>query len=284
MTDDAMWRPVSIRRTAEMCWRAQIADHQVGMATVHPGSEPAARFVRLSVDPPYRRRGIARMLLDVAGTELRQAGCRTVEAIAVAGSDGEAFAARLGATVGDELVDDVLSFETIDPPLMRRLCVPPPGYTLRHWTGRAPGDLIESYACAKRSIADAPNRHPPPIPAWDTGLVRAHEQARADSRAELWVEVAVLAGTNDVVAFTEMETVGASVEASQVDTAVLPAHRRKGLATAIKANLLVRLRTARPGLVSSSVTCALANTGMRAVNYRLGFRELQRRTLYRLDL
>lgn len=254
------------------------------MATVHPGSEPAARFVRLSVDPPYRRRGIARMLLDVADTELRQAGCRAVEAIAVAGSDGEAFAARLGATVGDELVDDVLSFETIDPPLMRRLCVPPPGYTLRHWTGRAPGDLIESYAWAKRSIADAPNRHPPPVPAWDTGLVRAHEQARADSRAELWVAVAVLAGTNDVVAFTEMETVGASVEASQVDTAVLPAHRRKGLATAIKANLLVRLRTARPGLVSSSVTCALANTGMRAVNYRLGFRELQRRTLYRLDL
>jgi hypothetical protein len=31
-----------------------------------------------------------------------------------------------------------------------------------------------------------------------------------------------------------------------------------------------------------SVTCAVANTGMRVVNHRLGFREVRRRNLYRL--
>jgi RimJ/RimL family protein N-acetyltransferase len=62
------------------------------------------------------------------------------------------------------------------------------------------------------------------------------------------------------------------------------AHRRKGLATAVKADLLLRLLAERPDLGSVRVTCALANTGMRAVNHRLGFREQQRRTLYRLDL
>jgi mycothiol synthase len=267
-----------------MCWRACIADRQVGMVTAQPGSEPGARFVRLNVDPPYRRAGIGRMLFEAARADLRRAGCRTAEAIAVAGSDGEAFARRLGAVIGDELVDDVLSLDTIDPQRLRALCVPPPGYTLRHWAGRAPDSLVESYARAKRSIADAPNRHPPPMPDWDATLVRADEQARAERHGKLWVVVAVGTGSDNVVAFTEMETTGTSAEADQVDTAVLPAHRRKGLATAIKADLLLRLHAARPDLVASRVTCALANTGMRAVNHRLGFREQQRRTLYRLDL
>ena len=224
------------------------------------------------------------MLFEAVRADLRRAGCRTAEAIVVAGSGGEAFAARLGATAGDELVDEVLRFDTVDLAEMRALGVPPPGYALRHWAGRAPGSLVGSYARAKRSIADAPNRYPPPIPDWDAALVRADEQARADRHADLWVAAAMLTGTEDVVAFTEMETTRASVEASQADTVVLPAHRRKGLATAVKARLLVRLCAARPDLVSSRVTCALANTGMRAVNHRLGFREQQRRTLYRLNL
>jgi GNAT superfamily N-acetyltransferase len=267
-----------------MRWEACIGDQQAGMATAHPGSEPAARFVRLGVDLPYRRAGIGRMLFEAARADLRRAGVRTVEAIAVAESAGEAFAVRLGATAGDELADDVLSFAAIDPRQLRKLGVPPPGYAVRHWASRAPGRLVESYARAKRSIVDAPNRHPPPIPHWDAELVRFHEQARAGRGAELWVAAAVPGGTDEVVAFTEMETSGTGVHASQHDTVVLAAHRRKGLATAVKAQLLLRLRAARPDLVSSRVTCALANTGMRAVNHRLGFREEQRRTLYRLDL
>jgi RimJ/RimL family protein N-acetyltransferase len=52
----------------------------------------------------------------------------------------------------------------------------------------------------------------------------------------------------------------------------------------VKADLLLKLHDAPPGLRSVSATCAVANTAMRAVNYRLGFRERQRQTLYRLAL
>ena len=96
---------------------------------------------------------------------------------------------------------------------------------------------------------------------------------------------AVLAGTGMVVGVHrdgDLRRPGA--EASQVDTVVLAGHRRKGLATAVKARLLLRLHEARPDLVCSRVTCALANTGMRAVNHRLGYRDERRRTLYRLEL
>lgn len=277
-------RPATIQKTARACWRARIGDREAGVATAHPGSEPGARVVRLSVDPAYRRGGVGRLLFEAVRADLLRDGCRTAEAMVVAGSAGEAFATGLGAAVGDELVDAVLSFEVVDWPELRRLSAAPPGYVLRDWTGRAPDRLVESYVRAKRSIADAPNRHPPPVPAWDTDLVRAHERDRADRQAELRVAAAMLAGTGTVVAFTEMETVADSTEASQVDTVVLPGHRRKGLATAVKARLLLRVHEARPDLVSSRVTCALANTGMRAVNRRLGFRDEQRRTLYRLEL
>ncbi len=277
-------RFAEVEQTAALTWVARVGELVVGQATAHPGSEPSARFVRLTVDPSYRRRGIGRGLFEAACVGLQGSGCVVLEAIGVAGTDGEAFARRLGARAGDELADAVLTLATLDLQHLQQLCALPPGYVLAHWAGSAPDDLVESYARAKRSIADAPNGHPPSVPDWDTDLVRADERARADRGAAVWVEVAVLAETRTVVAFTEVEIAGACQEASQNDTVVLPGHRRKGLATAVKADLLLRLRAARPDLVSIGVTCAVANRGMRAVNHRLGFREERRRTLYRLRL
>jgi hypothetical protein len=94
----------------------------------------------------------------------------------------------------------------------------------------------------------------------------------------------ILSDAGRVVAFSEIEVVRSCAEANQVDTVVLPDHRRLDLATTVKADLLLRLQDARPDLVSVGVTCAVANLGMRTVNYRLGFREERRRTLYRLPL
>ena len=276
-------RFAEVEQTAELAWVARVGELVVGRATAHPGSEPSARFVRLTVDPPYRRRGIGRGLFEAACVGLQRSGCVVLEAIAVVGTDGEAFARRLGARAGDELADDVLTLATLDLQHLRQLCALPPGYVVAHWVGSAPDDLVESYARAKCSIADAPNQHPPSVPDWNTDLVRAGERARAD-RGAVWVEVAVLAETRTVVALTEVEIAGDCEVASQNDTVVLPGHRRKGLATAVKADLLLRLCAARPDLVSIGVTCAVANCGMRAVNHRLGFREERRRTLYRLRL
>jgi mycothiol synthase len=273
-----------IRRTAELTWVAQVGGLNVGQLAAHPGSGPQAWFVRLAVDLAYRRQGIGHRLLAAAQDVLRHSGCVVLEGIAVTGTDGEDFARHLGAVTGDELADNVLTLAAADVWQLRRLATLPPGYAAAHWTGSAPGDLIDSYALAKRSITDAPNQYPPAVPAWTADLVRADERARSGRGATLWVEVAVLAGTRTVAALTEAETTGTYADASQHDTVVLPAHRRRGLATAVKASLLIRLRTGRPDLVSVGVTCAVANHGMRSVNHRLGFREERRRTLYRLRL
>lgn len=265
-------------------WRAYVGDVAVGAATVHSGSDPGARFMRLRVEPGYRRRGVGHELLEAVCSVLRRAGYVTVEAVAVAGSDGEAFARRLGAAVGDELAEDVLPLGPPDRSRLQALRVPLVGYGVRRWIGAVPDDLLETYAAAKRRISDAPNNYPPVVPDWSPALVRDAERARAARGAALWVAAAVPAGTNLVVAFTEVEVVDSDTAASQVDTVVLPEHRRIGLATMVKADLLLELHDARPDLRSVAVSCAVANKAMRAVNHRLGFREEQRRTLYRLAL
>jgi RimJ/RimL family protein N-acetyltransferase len=236
------------------------------------------------VEPRFRHCGIGGDLLDAMCVVLRATGCVTIEAIAIAGSDGSAFARRIGATVGDELADDVLEFAALDRLRLEALRVPPAGYGVRSWTGLPPDDLVDSYAAAKLAIADAPNNYAPRVPAWSAALVRQAQEARAGRGAALWVEAAVPTGTNVVAAFTEIEVIETKTAANQVDTVVLRDHRRRGLATTVKAALLLRLHAARPDLLTVGVTCGVSNVGMRAVNHRLGFREEQRRTLYRLML
>jgi hypothetical protein len=52
----------------------------------------------------------------------------------------------------------------------------------------------------------------------------------------------------------------------------------------VKAALILRLCRQRPDLGSLSVTYALSNTGMKAVNRELGFHEHRRRDLVRFSL
>jgi hypothetical protein len=51
------------------------------VATAHPGSEPDARFVRLSADPACRRGGVGRLLFEAVRADLLAPGCRTAEAM-----------------------------------------------------------------------------------------------------------------------------------------------------------------------------------------------------------
>ncbi len=221
------------------------------------------------------------MLYEVT-SDLRAVGGRVVEAIAVVGSEGAEFAAKHGAVVGDELVDYVLELDDLDSAELARLASAAPArYRLVHWRDPAPDALLDSYAHAKRFVSDAPNRHPPQVPPWTAALVRQAERERAERGEALWVTAAMLDGK--VVAFTEISA-GTSVEGDQHDTVVLPDHRRCGLASCIKADLILRLRTSRPDLHTVGVTCAVANTGMRAVNQRVGFLESGRRNLMRLPL
>jgi RimJ/RimL family protein N-acetyltransferase len=144
------------------------------------------------------------------------------------------------------------------------------------WREHAPEPLLASYTAAKRHIADAPRAHEQVDADWDEARVRAWEQAIHADGQTLLVCAAVHEGA--VVAFTELE-VGPSPAAAQHDTAVLPAHRKMGIATALKTHLVHHLHTERPDIRSVTATINSENRAMIAVNHRVGYRVVRERLL-----
>jgi mycothiol synthase len=263
-------------------WVGLLDGQVAGAAEVRPAGEPDAGFTRIYVLPDRRGHGVGRSLLSEVIRDQRAAGVRVLATTVLAGTSGARYAFDLGATVGDELVIYALDVATVDrAALAQTVAAGHEGYDLVHWRGSAPDSLVDSYALAKRLIADAPNIYPPAVPPWDRELVRESERERANRGAELWVTAAVVSGTPRVAAFTAVEVGTSSVDAGQEDTVAVHEHRRRGLATWVKAAMALRLATELPSLRRVSVTTAVANTGMRAVNARTGFRELARRLLVR---
>jgi mycothiol synthase len=243
-----------------------------------PG-EPTA-FARIYVDPGHRGGGVGRALVTAVARTVSEAGAEMFSSIVLAGTPAADFAFALGAEVGEELVIQVLELPAVDRAALGAIVAAGvPEYELVRWRGAVPEPLVDSYAVAKRFIADAPNVHLPQVPPWDRAMVRASERDRAERGVELWVSAAVVAGSTTLAAFTAVEVGGSPVDALQEDTVVLPAHRRRGLASLVKSDMVLGLRADREELRRVSSTTAASNTGMRAVNARVGFRELARRLL-----
>ncbi|WP_328526661.1 GNAT family N-acetyltransferase [Kribbella sp. NBC_00359] len=268
-------------------WAGYLDGTVTGAAEVRPAGEPKTAFTRIYVLPDMRGQGVGRSLLTEVARDQRAAGMEILATTVLADTPGARYALHLGATVGDELVINVLDLANLDrAALQRTVTADHDGYHLVHWSGRTPDFLVDSYAVAKRAIADAPNSHPPPgaVAVWDRDLVRQSERERAGRGAELWVTAAVVAGTSTVAAFTAVEVGASSVDAAQEDTAVIGEHRRRGLATWVKAAMALRLAEELPNLRRLSSTTAVANIGMRAVNARTGFHEPTRRLLVTIDI
>jgi GNAT superfamily N-acetyltransferase len=267
-------------------WAGHLDGTLIGAAEVRPAGEPNTAFTRIYVLPDTRGHGVGRALLTQVVRHQQAAGTQILATTVLADTPGARYAHQLGATVGDELVINVLDFATLDrTALEQSVNADHDGYHLAHWSGRTPDHLLNSYASAKRAIIDAPNNHLPPnaVVAWDGDFVRQSERERADRGAELWVTAAV-AGTSTVAAFTAVEVGRSSIDVGQEDTVVVGDHRRQGLATWVKAAMALRLADELPTVRRLSSTTAVANTGMRTVNARTGFRELTRRQLITISL
>ncbi len=267
-------------------WLGRLDDRPAGIAEItSPETAVRPAFVRVYVAAECRGRGLGRALLRTIAEERSAAGGRDVAATVEVGSPSAAYAAALGARTSEEVVLSGLVFAEVDPGVwLARVAAGVPGYDLVHWNGPAPDALVDSYALAKRSIADAPNRLGPATPRWDRALVRAGERDRAARGHHLWVSAAVPTGTCTVVAFSAVAVGVSPLDASQEVTVVLPAHRRRGLASLVKADLLRRLREGLADVRQVSTNTSAENVGMRTVNEGLGFRELVRRHVVRVPV
>jgi hypothetical protein len=148
---------------------------------------------------------------------------------------------------------------------------PPARYPQLSWIGPVTHHQLDSYATAPDAIRDAPASDGVTLDEWTPSMVRATEESVAAAGRQLRV-TAALDGAGSVVAFTVIRvSPEPGTTASTDDTAVVRAHRGRGLAARVKVESLRLLVADRPDVALVTTTNAADNGPMLAVNRKLGF-------------
>lgn len=233
------------------------------------GSGPVtARLNELAVAPEYRGRGLGRALLAAVRAEaIAQGAGRLWGGFMTA--DGERFARAAGARTGNRTRHSALRLPA-ELPAPAEL----PGYRLLSWVAPAPDDLVASYARAREALNDAPHDDDTGTEHWTADKIRDLEAAVARRGQQTRVTVA-LDGGGEVAGYSELR-VGPErgTVARTEDTAVVAAHRGRGLARRIKLESLRRLAADRPDVTAVVTANDVTNAAMLAVNTALGFTEV----------
>jgi GNAT superfamily N-acetyltransferase len=256
---EAFLRNVPAVETREY-WIIESQGGCVGFAQL--GVSEGSGRIEILVRPDARHEGHGTALLE---TVLKQAKLRGARRLVgrYATEAGARFAAATGAVDEHREVHSVLRL-----PLGRHLTIRPvEGYTVRAWMGAAPVSLLDSYVRARPAVNDAPGDDE----VWSAARIRDLEATVERRNRDMRVTVA-LDGHEEVVGFTELRVSRTpSAVAGTEDTAVVAAHRRRGLARWIKLESLLGLQKDRPDVPLVTTANAEENDAMLALNRSLGF-------------
>lgn len=234
--------------------------------------------VELFTHPDRRHRGVAAELLTTAARYAAERGQDTITTEVVDGTSAVDFYAARGfhrtATEDSALLD----LTSVDWRHVAKLAGrTSAGYEITNYPGGPPESLLASYADAKLVT-----RHTPVADVeWHAGFEadRLRDSLRTLRSRGLrpYVAVAVHTASGEVAGLTELVVPAHRPRrADQYDTIVTPAHRGYGLGLAMKAHLLVELRTAEPQVDSVQTWQAERDEPMLRVNADLGFRHVHR--------
>jgi GNAT superfamily N-acetyltransferase len=231
-----------------LAWLAAAPDGRpLGTAFLRTGSGE----LDLHVHPAERRHGVGTTLLAAALAGARGQGRRSVVTAPVPqGSPGEAFcrARGLRQVLG-------LTYTRLDRAVEVPAVLPPAGYRLASWTGRVPDERV-------RAVADA-----------------------VAGRGDHLVTVAALAPDGSIAGFTELVVPRSGAgDAQHYGTGVLPEHRGRGLARAMKAESIRLVRSRFPELAGLVADTADSNAAMHKVNDGLGYVPTHRALMFQADL
>ncbi|MBR7838839.1 GNAT family N-acetyltransferase [Actinospica durhamensis] len=255
-------------------WSAWERERLIGSASLsvveHEGMVVAVPRVEVAADS--RRRGVGTALLRRLVASASAHGCATLAADAVrVGSDGGLWAERVGFRTVQVFSWQMLHIQEVDP---ARWQVPvPAGYRLEYWIAAAPEALVAAFASARNAIADSPlGDSSLTHPAWTVERVRRVEAEIAAGGDQSHCVVAIHEDSGVLAAFTELLVDPLRPALCwQRDTAVVRAHRGRGLGRAVKAEMLNRLAAEVPDLDCIVTSTASENAGMRRVNEQVGY-------------
>jgi len=234
-------------------------------------------FLTVVVRPELRRRGLGCELIEHVKRRAAAEGRAFVDAFAVQGSAGEAFARRLGAVPGIADARRMLDLRKVSAERFTELSAAAAGraagYSLVSWTGATPEHELARVADIHNAMNDAPQEAWLEADVWDAERVRA----RADVRIRIggkrgYAVGAVHEESGDLAALTQVMIDPEHPSwGHQGLTAVTRPHRGHRLGLLIKATMLSWLATAEPRLERIETGNAAANSYMIAVNEALGY-------------
>src|SRR5690349_14980393 len=226
------------------------------------------------VHPDLRQRGLGRQLVAVAARRAYLEGFSSIGVEAIGDTPAIAFYQSLGFEQEYVETRSVLSLSSVDWNALGTMANGiSAGYRVEYHPGGPPAALLEAYAQAKLEGQNGDDNDLDLRPS-SSDPQRLRDSLDTLHRRGLkpYIVLAIHEGSGAVAGLTEVVVPAQHPErADQYDTIVVRAHRGNGIDRAIKARMLLELRTAEPDLLEVQTWNAHANESMLKVNAELGY-------------
>ncbi|MGN9776143.1 GNAT family N-acetyltransferase [Micromonospora sp. H33] len=237
------------------------------------------------VHPSERRSGLGRELVRTAARRVYQEGFQSIGVEVVGDTPAVAFYEAIGFTKEYVETRSVLDLTAVDWTELAEMAAGiGAGYHLEFHPGGPPDELIEAYARAKAEVRDVEDGELRPS-SYDPQRLRDSLDCLHRRGMKPYIVLAQHEQTGEVAGLTEVVVPAQHpTRADQYDTIVVQDHRGYGIDRAIKARMLLELRSAEPQLVEVQTWNAQANEAMLKVNAELGYRPDREWCEYSVDV
>ncbi|QOC95137.1 GNAT family N-acetyltransferase [Micromonospora craniellae] len=298
LPQDPPWRESSVREyltevmpgERRIAWVAQAesaADGTPGpiLAQVHVLLLGSIGVLEVLVHPDHRRRGLGRDLVLRASRRVYQEGFESIGVEVVGDTPAVGFYESLGFSREYVETRSVLDLAGVDWTELAEMSTGVgAGYHVQFHPGGPPDELIEAYARAKAEIRDVEDGELRPS-SYDPQRLRDSLDCLHRRGMKPYIVLALHEKSGEVAGLTEVVVPAQHpTRADQYDTIVVQDHRGYGIDRAIKARMLLELRSAEPHLTEVQTWNAQANEAMLKVNAELGYRPDREWCEYSVDV
>ncbi|MEU9507659.1 GNAT family N-acetyltransferase [Micromonospora sp. NPDC048170] len=298
LPQDPPWREISMREylaevmpgERRISWVAQAgpaADGSPGaiLGHVHVLLLGDIGVLEVLVHPSARRTGLGRELVLTAARRVYQEGFQSIGVEVVGDTPAVAFYESLGFSKEYVETRSVLDLSGVDWAELSEMATGiGAGYHLEFYPGGPPDELIETYARAKAEVRDVEDGELRPS-SCDPQRLRDSLDCLHRRGMKPYIVLALHEKTGEVAGLTEVVVpVQHPTRADQYDTIVVQDHRGYGIDRAIKARMLMELRSVEAELTEVQTWNAQANEAMLKVNAELGYRPDREWCEYSIDV
>jgi GNAT superfamily N-acetyltransferase len=233
--------------------------------------------VELVVHPARRRGGVGVALLRHAAGRAVASGREFLDGGVQVGAAGEAFALRLGATLGQTDIRRVQDLAKIPAGTVSKLretaASAAAGYSIVRWVGVTPDEWLEQFAMVHNALNDAPRDAAIEPSTWTVERVRDRMNPRIARSTRRRYSIAAVDDRTGVMAALTVVSVDPDMSGwgHQLVTAVTRPHRGHRLGLLVKTAMLDWLAETEPQLEHIETWNADSNEHMIAINESLGY-------------